>query len=84
MGTQEENTNNRNALSHPVFENLLSELQEPRKEQELLKGLDAMFKNYFKTNRYFDNEDVTTEVLEAYHFCNYIIATKELCLTIKK
>lgn len=60
--------------------NLLGEFLQERKDTELLQGLDAMFREYFATHRYFDNhaQNQTDAVLEAYHFCRYFLTHKEL------
>lgn len=65
-------------LMYKMPETLLGEFLEPRGNDHLIKGLDAMFQNYFKQNRYFPAEDTTTAVLEAYHFCSHFLTNKEL------
>jgi hypothetical protein len=69
---------NSDTLLYQIPTTLLGEFLEPRKEAELLKGLNAMFTNYFKDNRYFDQNDDTESVLEAYHFCNHFLSNKNL------
>lgn len=64
-------------LLYQIPETLLGEFMEPRKEKELLRGLNAMFQNYFKQNRYFEDRDMEA-VTECYHFCSHFLSHKEL------
>ena len=82
MRNNEENNSNESldqSLMYQIPETLLGEFLDLNQfgDKQLTEGLELMFKNYFKTNRYFDQE-ATEAVLEAFHFCNYLIANKEL------
>ncbi|WP_281238171.1 hypothetical protein [Flavobacterium praedii] len=44
----------------------------------ITKGLEVMFINYFKDNRYIGTNGSDAEaVMEAYHVCNYLVANKK-------